>query len=86
MGLNALQPWHLIVLVAVVVVLFGAKRLPGAARGIGQSLRIFKAEMAAKDGKDEEKPSAPPAPPQLTEGTQVAKQQTSDQRQDRTQA
>ena len=34
----------------------------GAARGIGQSLRIFKAEMGAKDGKAED--TAPPAPPQ----------------------
>ena len=30
--LNGLQPWHLIILVLVVVLLFGAKRLPDAAR------------------------------------------------------
>ncbi len=44
--LNALEPWHLIIIVGVVVVLFGAKRLPGSARSLGQSMRIFRTEMA----------------------------------------
>ena len=42
--MGALRPWHVIVLVAVLVLLFGAKRLPGAARSLGRSLRIIKAE------------------------------------------
>ncbi|EMD29357.1 Sec-independent protein translocase subunit TatA [Amycolatopsis azurea] len=42
--MNALQPWHIIILVLVVVLLFGAKRLPDAARSIGKSMKIFKAE------------------------------------------
>lgn len=42
--MGALKPWHIIVLVAVLLLLFGAKRLPDAARGLGRSLRIFKAE------------------------------------------
>ncbi|PXY30216.1 preprotein translocase subunit TatA [Prauserella coralliicola] len=42
--MGALQPWHLIILVLVVVLLFGAKRLPDAARSIGKSMKIFKAE------------------------------------------
>lgn len=41
---NMLKPWHVIVLVAVLILLFGAKRLPGAARSLGRSLRILKAE------------------------------------------
>jgi sec-independent protein translocase protein TatA len=44
--LNALEPWHLIIILGVVVVLFGAKRLPGSARSLGRSMRIFRAEMA----------------------------------------
>lgn len=36
--------WELIVLLAVLVLLFGSTKLPTAARSIGQSLRIFKAE------------------------------------------
>jgi sec-independent protein translocase protein TatA len=42
--MGALRPWHIIVLVVVLVLLFGAKRLPDAARGLGRSLRILKAE------------------------------------------
>jgi sec-independent protein translocase protein TatA len=33
-----------IILIVLVVLLFGAKRMPDAARGLGRSLRIFKAE------------------------------------------
>lgn len=44
---NGLQPWHIIVLVVVLIVLFGAKRLPDAAKGVGKSMRIFKAEAKA---------------------------------------
>lgn len=41
---NFLKPWHILVLVAVLILLFGAKRLPGAARSLGRSMRILKAE------------------------------------------
>jgi sec-independent protein translocase protein TatA len=43
---GAVKPWHIIVLVVVLILLFGAKRLPDAARGLGRSLRIIKAETA----------------------------------------
>jgi sec-independent protein translocase protein TatA len=42
--MGVLKPWHIIVLVVVLILLFGAKRLPDAARGLGRSLRILKAE------------------------------------------
>ncbi|WP_116051819.1 Sec-independent protein translocase subunit TatA [Amycolatopsis palatopharyngis] len=51
--MNALQPWHLIILVLVVVLLFGAKRLPDAARSIGKSMKIFKAETKDMRGSDD---------------------------------
>lgn len=35
---------EILVLLAVILLLFGAKRLPDAARGLGRSLRILKAE------------------------------------------
>lgn len=38
-------PWHWLVLAVVVVVLFGAKKLPDAALSVGKSLRIFKSEI-----------------------------------------
>ena len=43
--MRALEPWHLIVLLVVVLILFGGKRLPDAARGLGRSMRIFKSEV-----------------------------------------
>jgi sec-independent protein translocase protein TatA len=58
---NGLQPWHLILLVLIVVLLFGAKRLPDAARSIGKSMKIFKAET--RDLREE--PAEEPASRQL---------------------
>ena len=43
--MGALQPWHWLILIAVVVLLFGSKRLPDAARSLGKSMRIFKSEV-----------------------------------------
>ncbi len=42
--MGSLRPWHIAVLVVVLVLLFGAKRLPDAARSLGRSMRILKAE------------------------------------------
>ena len=70
--------WELILIVLVIMVLFGAKRLPEASRSLGRSMRIFKAETKGlRDDDDEPKttttttaltetyvptPVAPPAP------------------------
>ncbi|MCL2532889.1 MAG: Sec-independent protein translocase subunit TatA [Nocardiaceae bacterium] len=37
--------WHWAIVALVVVILFGSKKLPDAARGLGRSLRIFKSEI-----------------------------------------
>jgi sec-independent protein translocase protein TatA len=47
-----LKPTELIILLVVLVLLFGAKKLPDAARGLGRSLRIFKAEVKAQDNAE----------------------------------
>lgn len=39
-----LSGWHLLIILAVVLLLFGAPRLPALSRSIGQSLRIFRSE------------------------------------------
>lgn len=39
------QPWHIVVLVIALVLLFGWKHLPNMARSLGQSMRIFKSEV-----------------------------------------
>jgi len=51
---------ELLILVLVVVILFGAKRLPDAARSVGRSMRIFKAEtkgLVESEVVDDEKPA-----------------------------
>ena len=37
--------WHLLVILAVVLLLFGATRLPALSKGLGQSIRIFRKEV-----------------------------------------
>lgn len=58
--LRNLSAWHLVILVAVLVLLFGANKLPELARGVGQSLRIFKSEV--KDLTADEPAGSPAAP------------------------
>lgn len=40
-----LTGWHLLVIVFLVLLLFGAPKLPGLAKSVGQSMKIFKAEI-----------------------------------------
>ncbi len=81
MGADLFAPWHIIILLVVILVLFGAKRLPGAAQSLGQSMHIFKRSM--KGLHDDDQPSdsnttftqatvVPPAPvaPQQIPGQQ----------------
>ncbi len=46
-----LNGWHLVIILAVVLLMFGAPKLPALARSLGQSARIFKSEV--KTMKDE---------------------------------
>ena len=52
--MGSLRPWHIAVLVVVLILLFGAKRLPHAARSLGQSLRILKTEVKGLSDDDVE--------------------------------
>jgi sec-independent protein translocase protein TatA len=58
---NAFSGWHLLLILAVVLLLFGAAKLPGLAKSVGESVRILRTESkdAASAGDDE--PSAPTA-------------------------
>ncbi|MBA2470786.1 MAG: Sec-independent protein translocase TatA [Pseudonocardiales bacterium] len=51
--------WELVILLVVLVALFGATKLPTAARAIGQSIRIFKAETKSARSQDEANVAAP---------------------------
>ncbi|MBG6218865.1 sec-independent protein translocase protein TatA [Arthrobacter sp. CAN_A6] len=58
-----LEGWHLIIIIALAVLLFGAPKLPGMARSVGQSMRIFKSEVKQmkEDGHDTAEEKSPPA-------------------------
>ncbi|MBX7548074.1 Sec-independent protein translocase subunit TatA [Streptomyces sp. NPDC004232] len=57
---NGLEPWHLLIVAIVVIVLFGSKKLPEAARGLGKSMRILKSEAKAmKDDGATQSATAP---------------------------
>ena len=45
---------ELIVVLLIVIVIFGANRLPGLDRGIGNAIKNFKDEMKDKDDKDDQ--------------------------------
>ena len=68
--MGELSPWHLLILAAVFVILFGSRKLPDAARSIGRSMRILRAETSKGVNEDEEaeQPRTPqavqPAPAQ----------------------
>ena len=53
--MGGIQPWHIILVVVVFLLLFGGKKLPDAARGLGRSLRILKSEVGAMH-EDDAKP------------------------------
>ena len=48
---NAFTGWHALILLVVVVLLFGATKLPALAKSVGQSMKIFKNEIKDKDDK-----------------------------------
>ncbi len=65
-----LQWPELLLILVVLVLLFGAKKLPDVSRSLGKSMRIFKSEV--KQMQEDDKPAPPPSPappPQPIEGT-----------------
>ena len=50
--MGGLSWWHWLIILGAFVLLFGAKKLPDAARGVGRSLRILKSEVSAMSDDD----------------------------------
>lgn len=62
------KPWLILVIVILFVLMFGSRKLPGAARSLGQSMRILKKEVSGLHEEDEPgAPGAPGAPATVTE-------------------
>ncbi len=66
------SPWKIAIIAILIIVLFGSKKLPSAARSLGQSMRILKREVQGlhedepESGTSASDSSAPAAPAQLT--------------------
>ena len=65
--MGGLQPWHWVIVIAVFVLLFGAKKLPDAARSLGKSMRIFKSEIKEMQSDSKPEATAPPVTPIASE-------------------
>lgn len=65
------SPWKILIIAVVIIVLFGSKKLPVAARSLGRSMRILKSEVSTlhEDDETESGQAAPPTaqtvPPQI---------------------
>lgn len=53
MGLGALQPGHLIVVLVIVLLIFGPGKLPELGRAMGDGLRELKKATGTEDSKDD---------------------------------
>jgi sec-independent protein translocase protein TatA len=58
--MDVFAPWHIVILLVVLVVLFGAKRLPGAADSLGRSMHIFKRSVQGLNPPDDADSAANP--------------------------
>jgi sec-independent protein translocase protein TatA len=56
---DLLQPWHLVVILVVALLIFGPSKLPGLGKGLGEGIKGFKEGIKGIGGSDEaEKPEA----------------------------
>ncbi len=59
--MGAMKPWHWVVIIILLVVIFGAGKLPEIARNLGLSAKVLKKEM--KELSDDDTPATTPQPP-----------------------
>jgi sec-independent protein translocase protein TatA len=58
---NGLEPWHLLIVAIIIILLFGSKKLPDTARALGKSMRILKSETKAMKDDGAAQSTAAPA-------------------------
>ena len=59
--MGAVKPWHWIVIIVLLVILFGADKLPDFASNLGRSLKVFKKEVKELREEDDAAQQKPPA-------------------------
>ena len=65
--LAVISEWHIVLVLIVVFLLFGGKKMPELARGIGEAIREFK--KASRDIQDYPPRTAPPPAPIKPDGS-----------------
>jgi sec-independent protein translocase protein TatA len=55
------SPWKIAIIAVLIIVLFGSRKLPAAARSLGQSMRILKKEISGLHEDEPETPATTPA-------------------------
>jgi sec-independent protein translocase protein TatA len=74
------SPWKILIIAVVILVLFGSKKLPAAAKSLGESMRVLKKEVSKMHDEGDEHPADPtstaavgpaPAPAQIADQHQV---------------
>jgi len=58
-----LSIWHILILVAVITLMFGAKRIPEIGASIGKGIQEFKRGLREVSNTDETSQTPPPPPP-----------------------
>ena len=54
--LGVVGPWQIVLIVAVILLLFGGKKIPELMKGLGKGINEFKKGMSGEDEKKDEKP------------------------------
>ena len=66
---NAFSGWHLLLILAVVLLLFGAAKLPGLAKSVGESVRILRTESKNTTATGDDEPTTPEDPDRTRPGS-----------------
>ena len=75
------SPWKILIIAVVVLVLFGSKKLPDAARSLGKSMRILKTEVSSLHDDDEQPTAQTTVAPAAAMGPAPAPAQIAHQQQ-----
>jgi sec-independent protein translocase protein TatA len=60
--LGSIGPTELILILLIVIIIFGARKLPDLGKSIGEGIKNFKKSMSTKDAKDDDTPKKPEPP------------------------
>ncbi|GAA3587134.1 hypothetical protein GCM10022198_08380 [Klugiella xanthotipulae] len=72
--LAGLTGWHALIIVVIILLLFGAPKLPGLARSMGQSMKIFRNEIKSDKKPEDLDADSSDAPSSRTETDTTNKQ------------